>query len=254
MQVNGVAASFLRLLLLGVFCLYGFAQNDSRVLVLKDGRSVAIRGDYEVFGNEVQFTHSNGDFMAIALSKVDLDATDRRNEVLARGEIPQENKDGESVVERKAPTGGGRFTNIGEPEPGEEAQPETIPGERIADHPIIQDVWKKLKLESDPDQIWREVNREHGETMILVFVGTCLFSVFLALLAHFYLIFRAFQEGLGWGITLLILTFCFPIPILSFVITAYFIMNYCFPYRLALILLIIFPYLMCFVGMFLFLM
>jgi len=239
----------LRLLFLGLFCFYGIAQNDSRVLVLKDGRSIAIRGDYEVFGNEVQFTHSNGDYMAIGLSKVDLDATDKRNEILARGEVPQEIKKGDGVVERKAPTGGGRFTNIGEPEPGETAQPETISGDQIAEHPVVQDVWEKLELEGDPGQMWRDVNQEYGETKVLVFAGTFLFCLFLALLVQFYLIFRGFQEGMGWGISLFLLTFCFPIPIISFAVMTFFIIHHCFPYRLALTLLLFSPFLVAFAGM-----
>ncbi len=246
MRINGAARAFFCLFLMGFFCVLAQAQSSSRVLVLKDGRSIAIQGEYEVFGGEVQFTHSSGEFMTLGLAKVDLEETERRNEALAKGEIPDAIKEGDGVIQHSAPAGGGRFVQIGEPEGEEEA--EEVAGQDLADNPRLKEVWDQLELQGDPGQLWRQVNQDFGELRVLIFVGTLLFSFLLALGAQIFMIIRGFRESALWGVSLLVLTFLCPIPVLSLVVMLVFLINHCYPHRLALALMLFSPGIVAVVG------
>ena len=65
-------------LILFTACL-GFASDESdyksNVIILSDGRLIAIRGEMEVIGDEVQFMYANGELMTLPLTKIDLEAT-----------------------------------------------------------------------------------------------------------------------------------------------------------------------------------
>lgn len=59
------------------------SDYKNNVLILKDGRTIAIRGDMEVIGDEVQFMYADGKLMTLPLGKVDLDATREKQAELA---------------------------------------------------------------------------------------------------------------------------------------------------------------------------
>jgi hypothetical protein len=59
-----------------------FAQEDISVLVLKSGQEFPIEGEIEILMDEVQF-RMDGNIMVMPLDKVDLEATEKRNQELA---------------------------------------------------------------------------------------------------------------------------------------------------------------------------
>lgn len=66
-------------------------QYEVGLIVLQDGRTVAIRGDVEYLGDEVHFTDSRGERMVLPRSLVDVEATDRRtSEIRSKNEAGRE--------------------------------------------------------------------------------------------------------------------------------------------------------------------
>jgi len=66
---------------------FGYATDESdyksNVIILNDGRMIAIRGEMEVIEDEVQFMYATGELMILPLSKIDLDATKAKQAELA---------------------------------------------------------------------------------------------------------------------------------------------------------------------------
>lgn len=60
------------------------SDYQSNLLVLTDGRIVAIRGEMEIIGDEVQFMYADGQLMTLPLSKIDLEKTRAKQEELTK--------------------------------------------------------------------------------------------------------------------------------------------------------------------------
>ncbi len=74
---------FLLAMLAGGSLLY--AYQNSKVLVLKSGQTIPIDGDYTIEGSNVYFKLGDGNTTLLPLDKVDMPATQTRNQAIATG-------------------------------------------------------------------------------------------------------------------------------------------------------------------------
>ncbi len=204
-------------------CLQAFAQNaehQSGLIVMKDGRVIAMRGNYEVMGQEVHFTDGKGEMMSLPLSKVDLAATDRRNEKLrARGpRVPAEDDlvgQVEQYKQRKKAS-----PDSGEPPPivyqntspdsGAKPGPDpSPPASKPRDSSGANRALVNPPLtEGELTRLWQRrdevANRIEPSTKVLFGI---LFLVFLlasliSFILQIYLVFTSFGKHFLWGLAL----------------------------------------------------
>jgi len=175
------------------------AGYRSAVLVLKDGRVIATRGEYEVMGEEVQFTFDNGELMTMPLAKIDLTETDRRNREMKQRQnlVAPDEDDIYSQVE--AYKQGWREEPISDPP----AVTQTDPPAVTPTDPQTED-WSTLF--EDIGQFLDQVRKEdHGPAVLFTFFGLVLLFLLLFLVSlctQIYLVFKSFGIGAGWGLTL----------------------------------------------------
>lgn len=74
---------FFLVMLTGGGLLYAYQQ--SKVLVLKTGQTIAIDGDYSIEGQNVYFKLGDGNTTLLPLNKIDMPATEARNQAIAAG-------------------------------------------------------------------------------------------------------------------------------------------------------------------------
>jgi len=82
------------LLVVGFHLLSQEEKYQSGVIILKDGRIIAMRGDYEINGNDVQFLDDRGERVYLSASKVDFQKTDRQNTI-----IRERSKDKHTIID-----------------------------------------------------------------------------------------------------------------------------------------------------------
>ena len=190
-----------------------FAQQSGQkgsVLVLKDGREIFLSGSYEVIGDEVQFYDHRGQLTSLQSSQVDIPATEARNEELREGDWQR--NDGpyisEVIIEDKR-------------DPADKPPP-------ITPQPRSNMEWYELFQENQDPQVlmdeWQRfqdsVIEETGELPFRVLIGVIFFTMLISFVTNIYIIIKGFEEGLGWGLSMLlsflclyplnmILTFCF---------------------------------------------
>lgn len=203
----------------------GIAQVEYQhgVLVLSDGRTLAIRGEIEVLGDEVQFTDGRGELMVLPLDRVDLDETKRRNDAIrskSSADSPvtpdgslfsevtnyqlQEKKEGkktEIVMEQVNPA------------PQSKRMAPSLPA---ADQMDLQDIPTLSIVDQEQAQQWIEklqekISQAPGFAWALAVAGILL-AIFglMSFIVQIYLIFIATREGFLWWAPLFV---CFVGPL-----------------------------------------
>jgi len=211
-----------------LFLVSGFvlAQVDYQhgILILADGRSVAIRGEIEVLGDEVQFTDGLGELMVLPLDRVDLVETKRRNEEIRSksssatpvtpdgslySEVTnfqlQEKKDGkkrEIIIEKadKAPQSSRKHYDSSQP---------TV--SQLNDIPTLAFL-NQEQVEELVRQFEEKMNKTPNLDLILKVAGLfLLIFVLMSLFSQIYMIIISFREGFFWWFSLMA---CFLGPII----------------------------------------
>lgn len=211
----------LAMLLMAGFVVFAQQQEyKPGLLVFKDGRVIAMRGEYEVAGDEVHFTDGNGELMSIPLGKVDLPATDRRNQEIRTKAPPAPQEDDlvgqlEQYDRRSAKTGrgyeslapGDRETVPGAPTRPPQNTPSTEPWTPTPTR--IQDLFERPVTIGDIDWLGQKLkevtNRIDGrtKTTFMILFGFLLLFCLISALVQVYLVVVSFGNSLSWGFGLL---------------------------------------------------
>ena len=176
------------------------SQVKSGVLVLVDGRMLAIRGELEVFGEEVHFTNAEGQLMALPLAKVDMKATQRKNELLKNGlddAARRELLDEEPVKKTKRkkpeiwiPDDSGKLKQVEDAVKRPEEKPvQKTPSLEFGNY---QEFSQEIKNHLTPQMIW----------ISLVFVGLLAITGLIGFGTQIYLVINSFSVGARWGLSL----------------------------------------------------
>ncbi len=182
------------------------AQTEMRsgVIALKDGRMVAIRGDFEILGDEVQFTNANGELMSLPADKVDLEKTRRVNAELRKEKAAPASASGDSLFDqverykREKASGKGAEVKIGEVDPVEPPPPEPQPENSL---PFDQDM--NVEEARQAMQEWMDQLDKRAFIFVAVFAVLILAASLVSLITQIYLIFKSFGTGPLWGLALL---------------------------------------------------
>ena len=186
------AFSILGLLLF--FSAIGMAQDEykSGVLVLTDGRLIAIRGEYEVLGTEVQFTGAKGKLMTLPLSMVDLEATDTKNKEIDDKNKPDEFEDDGSLYSkvmkfRRESGKDGKGAQLYQNQVGD--QNESGP----MDDPLeqLQAQLEELNIDFEKAKLW-----------LAIFAIVITLAYLVTFFTQIYLIYRAYGDSALWGLGL----------------------------------------------------
>ncbi|QTD52420.1 TIGR04086 family membrane protein [Sulfidibacter corallicola] len=183
--------------------------NSSGVLVMKDGRMIAIRGEYEVLDQEVHFTHGSGELMVLPLSKVDLKATETRNRQIAEGTLSQD----ESLTNRKGfkkvkgrpnanPEQSVYVKVSGSEEESAQVEEAQNPFENQEFLEQFKDAeWARWLMDNlrDPDDMPSWTAPVFWGLLVLLAL-----SSFVSFFFQLFLMFRAFQESGLWGFGLIV--------------------------------------------------
>ena len=234
-----------------------FGQEDyqSGLLVLKSGRVVSIRGDIEVFGDEVQFTFANGELASLPLNKVDLAATKSRNEEIRRKNqvaIDTANQGEPSLAEEVERWKSGQADGSvpgAEPAapPGNQGIATGLPGRDDAETFSPKEL---ADMEPWLERIYQNLQSKTYYYPMLFGAVLLVLSSLVAIILNWYLIFLGFQTGTGWGLSLL-LTYLVPwlicLPGLSLIHTILlivYVMANCYGSRAKFLFLLFLPILL----------
>ncbi|PIE89821.1 MAG: hypothetical protein CR997_09090 [Acidobacteria bacterium] len=186
-------------------------EYQSGVLILHDGRIIAMRGDYEQMGDEVQFLDDRGERMVIPARLVNFKKTDEQNrKIREKAKDPHAIEDDgtlyakvmrdkeKSDLEKKRtieykPT---ENTSSGTKKEPVIEIPDLPTGNWSASPEEVEqqfhEVWNKLQTTlSLPPAVWV------GLIVLFAILGL------VALITEIYLIYNGFQDSLGWGLVLL---------------------------------------------------
>ena len=151
------------------------------VLILSDGSSLRTKGTYGLFGDSIQFTLPDGQVTTLPLSKVDMEATRTRNPGF---------RDTRHIKRNPA---NDQSTVGSEPESPFTTMPTTQEEFRENWDRVLQDIEKVG--DSTPRNFYMGI----GVILLL--------SLFICLSwgVKITLIYKSFSEGVGWGLSLLML-------------------------------------------------
>lgn len=199
---------WLILLSLGFIIPGSFAQDgEIGVIVLKDGREIPIEGQIEVFGDEVQF-QKDGAVMVLSVDRVDLDATDRRNQELAEAASTHSfSSDGNTLADQ---------VEAWKQSGGEVKKPEIIVGKDVnrQQEPLTDAEDFQQKLEALQQELQQgDFSRVESflesipDTAKYLFLGTIFFlglTGLIAFVTQIYVLFTSFSysPGMGWALVL----------------------------------------------------
>lgn len=205
---------------------FSYAQESeykSSVIILKDGRMVSIRGDYEIIGDEVQFMYANGDLSALPLAKVDLEATEKRkaaiekkileNETKAKApkktvydEIRDFQKDQEGKPSKDSPAGDG---NASAEEPKKRVFEKKVTQKRTFnfDANPLQNL-EQEDVERKAEEIMDTFEQSNGLTkgVLLTLLILLIVSGLASLIIRAYLIWTSRETSGFWAVALLLTT------------------------------------------------
>ncbi|PIE03199.1 MAG: hypothetical protein CSA81_03450 [Acidobacteria bacterium] len=186
-------------------------EYQSGVLILHDGRIIAMRGDYEQMGDEVQFLDDRGERMVIPARLVNFKKTDEQNrKIREKAKDPHAIEDDGTlyakVMRDKEKSDLEKKRTI-EYKPTENTSSGTKkePVIEIPDLPTGNWSTSPEEVEQQFHEVWNKLQT----TLPLppaVWVGLIvLFAILglVALITEIYLIYNGFQDSLGWGLVLL---------------------------------------------------
>lgn len=189
-------------LVIACFCMGLMAQEaqyESGLLVLRDGRVLAIRGDYEVYGDEVRFTDQNGKVMSLPFDKVDLNETDRRNQILREKnrKAQTEANQSEALVDQ--------VERWQRDNPQSQDETPKFYRETKADEVLAnQDIPRQLApYEDELKQVFEWVDRRVNTTSrgfvisMYVFLGVMVLAGLVSFITQILLLLKSYQES-GW--------------------------------------------------------
>lgn len=178
-----------------------WAQDDFRVIVLKSGETVNIEGDIEVFVDIVQF-RKDGILVELALDKVNLEETDRRNRELAN-KVPNSDASGGNTLADQVEA----WKRSG----GDVKKPEIIIGKPKSSQSQEDMETLILRLaeqlaKGDVSEIQAAIEAM-SDTARYIFLGLVIVAGLIGLagfIAQIYVVFTAMGHSRGMGVTLIL--------------------------------------------------
>jgi len=205
---------------------WGALQENARsgVVALQDGRMIAIRGDIEILGDEVQFVDGNGELMSLPLERIDMEKTRSLNARLRGEETPAGSSESDDSLfdqvqefKRRGGDGRGEPTGTFVDDPGSESGTEDEPEPPPEEEPVAGDGFLTDYRMDDFDakaayesfRQWLDQIEGRALAGVIAFLALLLISSLASFITQIYVIVRSFRDGPGWGLSLL-LTFIGP--------------------------------------------
>jgi len=182
------------------------------LIVLNDGRVVSMRGDWEVIGDEVHFMDGRGELVVLPVDKVDLDATEKRNqEIRSKSKGDGVVNDGSlySKVEKYKRSQKKKGIELTNENMTPKVEMEPVENQPKADTGIQGQIERFGNLDAEQVEQWSRKIQEKLETtpqLGAVLIGFALLMLvfgLMTLITQIYLIVISFREGFFWWFSLL---------------------------------------------------
>jgi len=202
-------------------CVSAQAEDyQSGVLVLNDGRILAMRGSYEVLGDEVQFLDDRGERVSLPLKLVDLEKTDEQNRLIRE----------RSVDKTKIVDDGSLYSKIMRDKAKREREAKNKPINvnsdnlnQTQDAPQQQATQTRSlpnlsaqEVKGQVESIFRDLRDKLpvSTTVLIALAAIIAVLALVSLITEIYILFTSYQDSSAWGLVISIFflaSFVFPI-------------------------------------------
>ena len=211
-----------------------FAQADeyqSGVIILTDGRIIAMRGDYEHVGDEIHFLDDRGERVALQARLVDIETTDEQNRLIReKSKDPHSIKDDGSLYSKIKRDQERKASGLQDPKNKKRnLTQEDIPAQQGKKKPVFSMPQSNNDgINLDPQRARQMAETYFNElkdklpissNVLVALLAILVFLGFLSFITEIYILFTSYYDSLMWGLTITFFTVgSFFIPFLAAVL------------------------------------